>query len=96
MVESKQEYFIMTQMISETTCFKIFPEALYTTDVTFQQFNRSTAFSEKKTKLYYSGKHHLCGSRPEIGVLPNGLDIDISTAYHGSMRDIDIFWNNAS
>lgn len=47
-VENKQEYIIMTQMISETTCFKIFPEALFTTDVTFQQFNRSTAFIDIK------------------------------------------------
>lgn len=41
MMENKQEYFTMTQLLNKASRFKNYSEALYATNVTFQQFNRA-------------------------------------------------------
>lgn len=93
LVEDKRDFFKMKKLIEKGTLFNNYPEALYATDVTFQQCNRPTGIMEE-TKVYYSGKHHLYGYKTEMSVLPNGLAIGMSTCYPGSVSDIEIFRKN--
>ncbi|ETV67620.1 hypothetical protein H257_16216 [Aphanomyces astaci] len=65
----------------------------YATDVTFQQTNvPAGSYAEKKS--YYSGKHSLYGHKVEVSVLPNGLAINCTKHYKGSVADKSIFDDN--
>lgn len=52
--------------------FKLFLYALYATDVTFQQCDRSTGLMQDG-KVHFSEKHNLSGRKVEVSVFPNGL-----------------------
>lgn len=95
MAESKQKQFTTEQLLNKATRFKYYSEALYLTDVSFQQYNTVTGLM-KETDYYVSGKHHLNDYRTEISVLPNRLAIGVSRVYPGSVPDIDVFQNTAT
>lgn len=58
-----------------------------------EQSNRPTGRIEE-TKLYYSGKHHLYGFKPELSVLPNGLGIGNNKSFPGSVSNNQIHRSN--
>jgi len=42
-------------------------------------------------KVCFSAKHKLYGYKVEVSILPNGLALNISKHYPGSVSDLDIF-----
>ncbi|ETV73531.1 hypothetical protein H257_11656 [Aphanomyces astaci] len=80
----------MSQLAPNGDRFTNYPYARYATDVTFQQTNvPAGSYAEKKS--YYSGQHSLYGHKVEVSVLPNGLAINCTKHYKGSVADKSIF-----
>lgn len=50
----------------------------------------------KNTKKYYSGKHQFYGYKTEFSVLPNGIAMNCSSYFPGSVRDTSVFRKNFS
>lgn len=67
------------------------PNALYTTDVMFQQAN-SLCRKLMKAGSYFSAKHNLQGVITEASVPPMGICICLSMLWKGVNSDISIFW----
>ena len=81
--------FSMSTLTDAQQKFRQFPEALYAVDVTFQQSYRPSG-SLQEGKIFFSGKHKLYGIKVEVCVLPNGLAINCSNHYPGSVSDFEI------
>ncbi|KAF0683493.1 hypothetical protein As57867_024385, partial [Aphanomyces stellatus] len=85
-VDDLSEKWTMQQLVAAGQQFANHPFVRYATDVTFQQTNVPAAsFNEKK--LYFSKKHSLYGHKVEVSVLPNGLAINCTCHYKGSVSD---------
>ena len=69
--------------------FSKFSETLYAVDVTFQQSFRPSG-SIQEGKLYLSSKHKLYGLKTEVSVLHNGLAVNCSTRFPGSVSYFEI------
>ncbi len=65
----------MASLVKKWSQFKNYPNALYTTDVIFQQANRLPR-TMLPGKVYFSGKHKLYSYKIEVHVAPTQLDID--------------------
>ena len=80
----------MVYLKANDALFVNYPYALYATDVKFQPTHRPEGkFTEQKH--YYSGKHHLYGQKIEVSVSPEGLCVDMSDSFPGSVHDLTIF-----
>ena len=73
--------------------FEYFSQALYATDVNFQQAGRPGTQWDV-SKEYFSKKHGLYGYKTEASVLPSGLAIDVTDHAKGATSDITIFKEN--
>ena len=80
----------MTEMIKEKFFLKHFSFARYATDVNFQMCNRRSG-NMQEGKKYFSGKQKLYGYKIEVSVLPNGLDLECTEHFKGSVSDLEIF-----
>lgn len=75
--------------------FLHYPEAIYATDVIFQQTNHSRG-RIKKRKTDFSGKNHFYVYITEFSVLPIGLAIGHTASKPGIFADIEMFRENIS
>ncbi|ETV92761.1 hypothetical protein H310_12991 [Aphanomyces invadans] len=92
-VDANAVKWTMQEMHAKGIRFETYAYGRYATDVTFQQTNIPVgSYAEKK--LYYSGKHHLYGHKVEVSVLPNGMEINCTRHYKGSVADKTIFDEN--
>ncbi|RHY26518.1 hypothetical protein DYB32_007536 [Aphanomyces invadans] len=83
----------MQQLVANGLQFQTHKSALYAVDVTFQQTTApAVSFGEKK--IFFSKKHGLYGHKVEVSVAPNGLAINVTKAYPGSVSDMEIFKEN--
>lgn len=92
-VANWEKKFTMDRLMADKTVFKYSKHALYATDVTFQQSNRPSG-NHEEAKGYFSGKHKLYGYKNEVSVLPNGLAINVTEHYPGSVADLVILREN--
>ena len=78
--------FVM-QLLREThQNFKNIREALYATNVTFQQSFRPSG-AIQGGKIYFSGRHKLYGVNVKLSVLQNGLAVGCISHHSGSVGD---------
>lgn len=90
LVENKRAFFKMKLMVEKESLFKNYLEALYATDVTFEQCKRLTGLLED-TRMFYGGKNHFYGYETKVSVSLNEIAIKMSTFYPGSVFGIEIF-----
>lgn len=73
--------------------FDFYPEAYYAAIVIILQCFRPTK-RMKEIKTYYSGKHLLQVLKVEVFVLLNGLAVNHTRVYPGSIADCKMFRGN--
>lgn len=83
----------MTKLIFDGTVFNHHKFALYVTDLTFQQTNRSSG-NHEESQFWYIAKHKLYWFKVEVSVLPNSLSIDATKHSRGRVSYIEIFKQN--
>lgn len=88
-VESVQKKHTWDKLEDEDELFDKFKFAVDAVDVTFQQSNRPSGLMRDGC-YYFSGKHHLYGFKMEVSVRLNGLALDVSNHYGGSVSEIVI------
>ena len=89
-VEYQARKWSMEPLKSKYRCFRKYPMARFSTDVTFQPIFRPSG-SIEEGKKYVSGKHKLYGYKVEDSVLPCGMALGGSLHEPGAVFDLVIF-----
>ncbi|ETL84321.1 hypothetical protein L917_15824, partial [Phytophthora nicotianae] len=92
-VAQKAQEETMRMLVTSGNTFQHYPFALYATDVTLQQANRS-AGNMAEDLPFYSAKHKLYGYKVEVSVSPRGFAINCTEHERGNTADITMFRRN--
>ena len=76
----------MLRLTTSNNVFSHYPCARYATDASFQQFNMPTG-TKAECQEFYSAKHKLHGFKVEVSVFHNGLSINCTRHYRGSVAE---------
>lgn len=95
-VTKEKEYLMMNRLKRNKKQFLFYSEALFDTDLTFQQSLRlfRPGATTEQTKSYFSGKHHFFGLRIECWVSPIKLAIGPNVTYLRATAVFSIFRAN--
>lgn len=86
----KEKQCKISSLCSSRKQFSNFSSALYATGVKFHLTKRSHG-NHMKSKLFYSGKHHLYGYKIEVCVSPLGFAVYARKRCSRSVSDVTIF-----